>query len=267
MLLFLKTSSRKKSSKSSKSRKSRKPRKPRKYNKYGKGKGKTYKINSKNLNSISYSTLYKLLSKKKKGKGKTKHKYQNKHKPHFQHPEFQVGAPAFEIPAGHPPGVALPTFGAILPILAPTGQVPGAPLAHPAPALAQPIGAPPTTFALPFGAPPTFGAPPAIEPPHFESLPAPVQKKMNTLIRKSQQSRKSKKDLKGDLDSLIKKVRRVQNNKKVQHYKKKLDKCRLEHCSDIANREDMKNCENKNCHTELKKYNKRFQKEYTRNTE
>ena len=73
--------------------------------------------------------------------------------------------------------------------------------------------------------------------------------------------------MKGDLDSLIEKVRRVQNIKKVQHYKKKLDNCRLEHCSNITNKQDMKNCEKNNCHTELKKYNKRFQKEYTRDTQ
>jgi len=55
-------------------------------------------------------------------------------------------------------------------------------------------------------------------------------------------------------------------NKKVQHYKKKLDSCKLENCGNMESKEDMKNCEKNNCQTELKKYNKRFQKEYTRNT-
>jgi len=236
MLLLLKTSSRKKSSKSSKSNK------PRKYKKYGKGKGigKTHKIYSQNLSSISESTLYKLLSKKKKGKGKgkTKSKYQNRHKQHLQSP-----------------GLAPSPFWTPPPRPAPAEYVlpPGAPPA---------VLTPPPTFAAPVPAPaPVFGAPPTLE-----RLPAPVQNKMNTLIRKSQQSRKSKKDLKGDLDNLVEKVRRVQNNKKIQHYKKKLDNCRLEHCSNMASKEDMKNCEKNNCHTELKKYNKRFQKEYTRNT-
>lgn len=233
MLLLLKTSSRKKSSKSSK---------PKKYGK-GKGKGKTTKLYTKNLSSISESTLYKLLSKKKKGKGKTKRKYQNrqKHKQYFQQ------QPAFA------PAVFRPTAFA-----APIAPTP-APTFTPAPTIGPAFAPPPQ----PFGVPPAFvpGAQPVLA-----ELPEPVQKKMSTLIRKSQQSRKSKKDLKGDLDSLIEKVRRVQNNKKVQHYKKKLDNCKLEHCSNITNKEDMKNCEKNNCHTELKKYNKRFQKEYTRYT-
>ena len=224
MLLLLKTSSRKKSSKSSKSSKPKK---------YGKCKGKTTKLYTKNLSSISESMLYKLLSKKKKGKGKTKRKYQNRQKIKPYSPQAFTPAPV----SGSPPAFA-----------SPVAPRPG--FGAPAPVLVAP------------------GAQPA-----FTELPEPVQKKMSTLIRKSQskqsQSRKSKKDLKGDLDSLIEKVRRVQNKKKVQHYKKKLDNCRLEHCSNsnITNKEDMKNCEKNNCHSELKKYNKRFQKEYTRDTQ
>ena len=77
-------------------------------------------------------------------------------------------------------------------------------------------------------------------------------------------SRKSKKNLKNDVQNLLEKVRKVNSNKKVQKYKKLLDECITTNCTGLEDKKEQQSCSKTNCRKELKKYNKRFMKEYNR---
>jgi len=68
----------------------------------------------------------------------------------------------------------------------------------------------------------------------------------------------SKRNLKGDLEKVLQKVRKVQSNKKVMKYKQRLDKCMANASCDVNNNQ----CIKTHCNKELKKYTKRFNKEY-----
>jgi hypothetical protein len=68
----------------------------------------------------------------------------------------------------------------------------------------------------------------------------------------------SKRNLKGDLEKVLQKVKKVQSNKKVMKYKQRLDKCMANASCDVND----KQCIKTHCNKELKKYTKRFNKEY-----
>jgi len=68
----------------------------------------------------------------------------------------------------------------------------------------------------------------------------------------------SKRNLKGDLEKVLQKVRKVQSNKKVMKYKQRLDKCMANASCYVNNNQ----CIKTHCNKELKKYTKRFNKEY-----
>jgi len=82
--------------------------------------------------------------------------------------------------------------------------------------------------------------------------------------QKMRGSRKSKKNLKNDVQNLLEKVRKVHSNKKVQKYKKLLDECITTNCTGLEDKKEQQSCIKTNCRKELKKYNKRFMKEYNR---
>jgi hypothetical protein len=108
------------------------------------------------------------------------------------------------------------------------------------PAPAQPIPvASPAQFAI--GPPQPFGSP-----------------------QKMRGSRKSKKNLKTDIQNILEKVRKVHSNKKIQKYKKLLDECSTTNCTGLEDKKEQQSCIKTNCRKELKKYNKRFMKEYNR---
>ena len=109
------------------------------------------------------------------------------------------------------------------------------------PAPAQPI---------PFASPPQFA---------FASPPQPFGSP-----QKMRGSRKSKKNLKTDIQNILEKVRKVHSNKKVQKYKKLLDECSTTNCTGLEDKKEQQSCIKTNCRKELKKYNKRFMKEYNR---
>jgi hypothetical protein len=68
----------------------------------------------------------------------------------------------------------------------------------------------------------------------------------------------SKRNLKGDLEKVLQKVKKVQSNKKVMKYKQRLDKCMANASCDVND----KQCITTHCNKELKKYTKHFNKEY-----
>jgi hypothetical protein len=82
--------------------------------------------------------------------------------------------------------------------------------------------------------------------------------------QKMRGSRKSKKNLKTDIQNILEKVRKVHSNKKVQKYKKLLDECITTNCTGLEDKKEQQSCIKTNCRKELKKYNKRFMKEYNR---
>ena len=94
-------------------------------------------------------------------------------------------------------------------------------------------------------------------PPALAALPPPVfgtQDKIGMPAKR----KSSKRNLKGDLEKVLQKVRKVQNNKKVMKSKAKLDECMKDAGCDMNN----KTCISTHCNKELKKYTKRFSKEY-----
>ena len=105
-----------------------------------------------------------------------------------------------------------------------------------------------------------FGPPQFASPAHFAiGPPQPFG-----LQQKMRGSRKSKKNLKTDIQNILEKVRKVHSNKKVQKYKKLLDECITTNCTGLEDKKEQQSCIKTNCRKELKKYNKRFMKEYNR---
>jgi hypothetical protein len=106
---------------------------------------------------------------------------------------------------------------------------------------------------------PVFGNPRPVAP-----MPAPAPppmafgKPMPFVHHHKKSHRKSKHNLKGDIEKVLQKVRKVQTNKKVMKYKTRLDNC----MADASCTVNDKNCIKTHCGKELKKYNKRFDKEY-----
>ena len=89
----------------------------------------------------------------------------------------------------------------------------------------------------------------------ISAQPAPVPLPTLGNIRMS-----AKRNLKGDLEKVLQKVRKVQTNKKVMKYKQRLVKCVKDANCDIND----KTCIKTHCNNEMKKYTKRFNKEYKR---
>ena len=106
---------------------------------------------------------------------------------------------------------------------------------------------------------------PFASPAQFASLPQPFALPQPFgLPQPMRGSRKSKKNLKNDVQNLLEKVRKVHSNKKVQKYKKLLDECITTNCTGLEDKKEQQSCSKTNCRKELKKYNKRFMKEYNR---
>ena len=71
--------------------------------------------------------------------------------------------------------------------------------------------------------------------------------------------RKSSKKLSKDVANILEKVKRTQETKIVQKYKRRLDKCMKLNCPDKN-----KTCIQEKCLRETKKYKKAFDREYAK---